>query len=67
MTRANLTPDQFRHGGYLQEVNRLFFHPLGLARAADEIVEVDWDTIDSESGRAAGRAIAEAIERIAAR
>lgn len=25
--------DEFRDGGYLQEVNRLFFHPLGLALA----------------------------------
>lgn len=26
-----MTPKQFRDEGYLQEVNRLFLHPLGLA------------------------------------
>lgn len=31
--RKSLTPREFREGGYLQEVNRLFFHPLGLALA----------------------------------
>ena len=31
MTDKQLVPDDFIFGGYLQEVNRLFFHPLGLA------------------------------------
>ena len=28
-------PEEFRDRGYLQEVNRRFFHPLGLALAVD--------------------------------
>jgi hypothetical protein len=28
-----LNLDEFRNGGYLQEANRRFFHPLGLALA----------------------------------
>jgi hypothetical protein len=30
-----LSPKEFRDFGYLQEANRLFFHPLGLALAVD--------------------------------
>lgn len=30
-----LSGDEFRKLGYLQEVNRRFFHPLGLAMAAN--------------------------------
>lgn len=37
----NIDPAEFRDQGYLQEVNRRFFHPLGLALA----VEQDGDTL----------------------
>lgn len=30
-----LTGNELRDGGYLQEANRVFFHPLGLALAVD--------------------------------
>jgi hypothetical protein len=29
-----MSGDEFREKGYLQEVNRRFFHPLGIALAA---------------------------------
>lgn len=34
-----LTAEELRDGGYLQEVNRLFFHPLGLALAVAPVPE----------------------------
>ena len=36
-----ITPEEFWSGGYLQEANRRFFHPLGLALTAQ---------IDEDSG-----------------
>lgn len=32
---AELTLQEFRDGGYLQEANRRFFHPLGLALSVE--------------------------------
>ena len=40
--------NEFREGGYLQEVNRRFFHPLGLAMA------VEMDKSDKEVVRICG-------------
>jgi hypothetical protein len=49
--------NEFRNGGFLQEANRKFFHPLGLALSV--IVEEDgtvtglgpvWDYRDEEEG-----------------
>lgn len=37
--------DEFRIGGFLQEANRLFFHPLGLAISV---------IVDDETGKATG-------------
>lgn len=37
-----IDPKEFQEFGYLQEVNRLFFHPLGLALAVK---------VDSDSGQ----------------
>jgi hypothetical protein len=42
MTVAYMEIKEFRESGYLQEVNRLFFHPLGLA------LEVTVETDGSE-------------------
>jgi hypothetical protein len=33
---------EFVEGGYLQEVNRLFFHPLGLALSVTKDDDVPW-------------------------
>lgn len=33
MSRQIIDPEEFRNEGFLQEVNRQFFHPLGLAMA----------------------------------
>ncbi len=41
MEIKRLTPKQFRDLGYLQDVNRRYFHPLGMA--LEVIVEVDED------------------------
>jgi len=47
---------EFRKEGLLQEVNRLFFHPLGLAMAinvnkdGDEILDCIWDYRDDPEG-----------------
>lgn len=30
---SEMSPEEFRSQGYLQEVNRIFFHPIGLALA----------------------------------
>lgn len=35
MTHNKLTAEEFKNEGFLQEVNRQFFHPLGLALALD--------------------------------
>lgn len=50
-----LSAKQFREEGYLQEVNRLFLHPLGLA--LEVIVDHDcerfgdvWDSRDDSEG-----------------
>lgn len=40
-TRQYLQPLELRDRGYLQEVNRQFFHPLGLALAVDVDQELD--------------------------
>ena len=47
---------EFRHEGLLQEVNRLFFHPLGLAMAINvnkdgtESLGCIWDYRDDQDG-----------------
>lgn len=41
-----MTKREFRDGGYLQEVNRQFFHPLGLAMALG--FEDDMSDLDEE-------------------
>jgi hypothetical protein len=33
---------EFRERGYLQEVNRLFFHPLGMALAVEQGDDGEW-------------------------
>lgn len=57
--RRYLTPQELRDGGYLQEVNRRFFHPLGLALAVDPDQELGtdgkftvavWDSRDDPEG-----------------
>lgn len=53
--------DEFREGGYLQEVNRRFFHPLGLALEvtvgedghAASLVGI-WDNRDDPEGMSYG-------------
>lgn len=42
MAREFIDIGEFRDEGYLQEVNRQFFHPLGLALA------IDWDKEEEE-------------------
>lgn len=37
--RKYLDPQEFIDAGYLQEANRLFFHPLGLALQVDEVAQ----------------------------
>lgn len=46
MTRQTMSVAEFRSAGYLQEVNRLFLHPLGLALE----VTVGEDGTDELSG-----------------
>jgi len=47
---------EFREKGYLQEVNRRFFHPLGLALAVDkkddgtEVLKEVWDSREDVEG-----------------
>ena len=55
--RKLLSIKEFQKGGYLQEVNRLFFHPLGLALAIEVDEEKDeyrlkeiWDARDYPEG-----------------
>ena len=57
--KPTLTPYELKYRGYLQEVNRLFFHPLGLALAVDPEQEPDeegffkvqiWDYRDDPEG-----------------
>lgn len=50
MTRPKLNVKEFIDGGYLQEVNRQFFHPLGLALAV-EVDCADGIISDAESFR----------------
>lgn len=51
-----IEPREFREEGFLQEVNRLFFHPRGLAlecdpsKAADEYAMRVWDYRDDPEG-----------------
>lgn len=47
LSQASLDLDEFRNDGYLQEVNRRFFHPLGLALAVvygnqEQLVVLDY-------------------------
>ena len=47
-----LDPETFRNEGYLQEANRLFFHPLGLALEVNTetgVIKV-WDYRDDPEG-----------------
>lgn len=39
--RKKMTPKEFQEFGFLQEANRQFFHPLGLALAVDVGGELD--------------------------
>jgi len=41
MSRKKMDIEEFVEFGYLQEVNRRFFHPLGLALAADKPRQYD--------------------------
>lgn len=56
MTIKTMGIKEFREQGYLQEVNRLFFHPLGLAISVDidavgnETLGVIWDYRDDPEG-----------------
>lgn len=54
-----LTPKELIDGGYVQEVNRLFFHPLGLALAVNPDQDIEdhgyfaiqiWDCRDDPEG-----------------
>lgn len=42
-----ITPEEFWSGGYLQEANRRFFHPLGLALT----VQIDEDSGEIKLGQ----------------
>lgn len=67
---------EFREAGYLQEANRLFFHPLGLA--LEVVIEEDgtehvggvWDYRDDPEGMAfadlSGPLVAAKAERVEA-
>lgn len=59
MTRQIMEPQEFRDEGFLQEVNRQFFHPLGLAMAVNIDYGLDedgymsvyiWDERDDPEG-----------------
>ena len=56
MPRKRMSVKEFREKGYLQEANRLFFHPLGLALEVivDENGEEQfggvWDSRDDPEG-----------------
>jgi len=59
VTRQIMDPQEFRDEGFLQEVNRQFFHPLGLAMAVmvdygldeDGLMSVSiWDERDDPEG-----------------
>jgi hypothetical protein len=42
-SQPQIDPREFQEFGYLQEANRLFFHPLGLALGIARIEAVDGD------------------------
>lgn len=42
MSDKEITPHEFREAGYLQEVNRMMFHPLGLALAVEYEADDDF-------------------------
>jgi len=52
----HIPPREFREAGYLQELNRRFLHPLGLAlavsvdEAGEETVGPIWDCRDDPEG-----------------
>ena len=56
MSRKRISAKEFREKGYLQEANRLFFHPLGLAleviidENGDEKFGGVWDSRDDPEG-----------------
>lgn len=52
----DLSIEELRDGGYLQEANRQFFHPLGLALSIDEhgVLSVIDDRDDLEGWRFEG-------------
>lgn len=60
MTNNILPISEFRASGYLQEVNRLFFHPIGLALSiktledGTEVLGDIWDCRDDPEGIAYG-------------
>jgi len=61
---------EFRTKGYLQEVNRRFLHPLGLAlevttdKDGNEVINGVWDSRDDLEGIAYGLAEMEDEERL---
>jgi hypothetical protein len=56
MAQKRMTPKEFRELGYLQELNRQFLHPLGLAletvidTAGAETFGQVWDSRDDPEG-----------------
>ena len=54
MTTKTIPLTELRDAGYLQEANRQFFHPLGLALTIDinagTMFVQDWRDIDGEGG-----------------
>lgn len=70
-----MTPQEFQSEGFLQEANRLFFHPLGLALALETDKDLDedgymkvqvWDDRDDPEGWffAEGTATEEKAEKV---
>lgn len=46
-----IDPEEFQRAGYLQEVNRQFLHPLGLALAVNVDDEGNWTFVGVKDAR----------------
>lgn len=70
MTRKTMTVKEFREQGYVQELNRRFLHPLGLA--LEVVIEEDgtesfggvWDYRDDPAGMMFGEGMIDAEKAI---
>lgn len=69
MTTKTIPLTELRDTGYLQEANRQFFHPLGLALTVDLDTDTlyvqDWRDIDNEGGFFAEHELVDAEQKAA--